>query len=196
MSTVEFVCLFALFYVFAWLLLLLLLLLAAQVLARSSLGIEFAFCFLAKCATWQATLCKKCWALHFASFFSVFSYVSRISHRLLRCFCRLSTFCTCQLRLPFVFQLCAGVGGDGGVMTMVLDCFVATLPAILLSSIDCSCLLHSTGVRIFSKNSLTLSLCIPSDPKHLKFKVICWRTQKTQAYIHIRHTSTNFAVMQ
>ena len=48
MFTVEFVCLFALFYVFAWLLLLLLLLLAAQVLARSSLGIEFAFCFLAK----------------------------------------------------------------------------------------------------------------------------------------------------
>ena len=46
MFTVEFVCLFALFYVFAWLLLLLLL--AAQVLARSSLGIEFAFCFLAK----------------------------------------------------------------------------------------------------------------------------------------------------
>ena len=39
----------------------------------------------------------------------------RISHRFLRCFCRLSTFCTCQLRLAFVFQLCAGVrGGDGG----------------------------------------------------------------------------------
>ena len=39
---------------------------------------------------------------HFASFF-------------FRCFCRLSTFCTCQLRLAFVFQLCAGVGGaDAG----------------------------------------------------------------------------------
>ena len=39
----------------------------------------------------------------------------RISHRFLRCFCRLSTFCTCQLRLAFVFQLCAGVrGGMGG----------------------------------------------------------------------------------
>ena len=38
----------------------------------------------------------------------------RISHRLLRCFCRLSTFCTCQLRLAFVFQLCAGWGGMGG----------------------------------------------------------------------------------
>ena len=45
----------------------------------------------------------------------VASYVCRISHRFLRCFCRLSTFCTCQLRLAFVFQLCAGVGGgDGG----------------------------------------------------------------------------------
>ena len=43
----------------------------------------------------------------------------RISHRFLRCFCRLSTFCTCQLRLAFVFQLCAGVRGGmgGGVMT-------------------------------------------------------------------------------
>ena len=37
----------------------------------------------------------------------------RISHRFLRCFCRLSTFCTCQLRLAFVFQLCAGVRGRG-----------------------------------------------------------------------------------
>ena len=44
----------------------------------------------------------------------VASYVCRISHRFLRCFCRLSTFCTCQLRLAFVFQLCAGVGGMGG----------------------------------------------------------------------------------
>ena len=31
----------------------------------------------------------------------------------LRCFCRLSTFYTCPLRLAFVFQLCAGVGGGG-----------------------------------------------------------------------------------
>ena len=45
----------------------------------------------------------------------VASYVCRISHRFLRCFCRLSTFCTCQLRLAFVFQLCAGVGGMGGM---------------------------------------------------------------------------------
>ena len=39
----------------------------------------------------------------------VASYVCRISHRFW-----LSTFCTCQLRLAFVFQLRAGVGGDGG----------------------------------------------------------------------------------
>ena len=45
----------------------------------------------------------------------VFCFLLLFSHRFLRCFCRLSTFCTCQLRLAFVFQLCAGVvGGDGG----------------------------------------------------------------------------------
>ena len=43
----------------------------------------------------------------------------RISHPFFRCCCRLSTFCTCPLRLAFVFQLCAGVGGGWGegVMT-------------------------------------------------------------------------------
>ena len=48
------------------------------------------------------------------------SYVCRISHLYLQCFGHLSTFCTCQLRLALVFELCAGVcGGDGrgGVMT-------------------------------------------------------------------------------
>ena len=40
--------------------------------------------------------------------------VCRISHRFLQCFCHLSTFCTCQLRLAFVFELCAvSSGGDG-----------------------------------------------------------------------------------
>ena len=43
------------------------------------------------------------------------SYVCRLSHRYLQCFGHLSTFCTCQLRLALVFELCAGVwGGDGG----------------------------------------------------------------------------------
>ena len=46
-------------------------------------------------------------------FFGVF-LLCRISHRFLQCFGHLSTFCTCRLRIAFVFQLCAGVwGGDG-----------------------------------------------------------------------------------
>ena len=52
--------------------------------------------------------------------FSVFSYVCRISHRFFTVFCRLS-ICTCQLRLPFVFQLRAGVrGGWGGLVDLVV----------------------------------------------------------------------------
>ena len=77
--------------------------------------------FLAKTATTGGLHCPKlCSAVRFASFFSVFSCVCRISHRFLQCFCHLSTFCTCQLRLAFVFELCAGVwgrGDGGGVMT-------------------------------------------------------------------------------
>ena len=58
---------------------------------------------------------KTCSAVRFASFFSVLSCLCRLSHRYLQCFGHLSTFCTCQLRLALVFQLCAGVwGGDGG----------------------------------------------------------------------------------
>ena len=60
---------------------------------------------------------KTCSAVRFASFFSVFSCLCRLSHRYLQCFGHLSTFCTCQLRLALVFELCAGVwggGGDGG----------------------------------------------------------------------------------
>ena len=53
-------------------------------------------------------------SLRFASFFSVLSSVTGLSHRFLRCFRRLSTVCTCQLGLAFVFQLCAGGGGGGG----------------------------------------------------------------------------------
>ena len=60
---------------------------------------------------------KTCSAVRFASFFSVFSCLCRLSHRYLQCFGHLSTFCTCQLRLALVFELCAGVWGgrgDGG----------------------------------------------------------------------------------
>ena len=44
----------------------------------------------------------------------VASYVCRISWWFQQCFVRLAIFCTCQLRLILVFQLCAGVGGVGG----------------------------------------------------------------------------------
>ena len=47
-------------------------------------------------------------------FFRCFPMCVGFLHRFLRCFCRRSTFCTCQLRLAFVFQLCAGVGGGMG----------------------------------------------------------------------------------
>ena len=64
-------------------------------------------CFLAKNATAGGLHCTEtCSALHFASIFSVFSCVCRISHRCLRCFCRLSICLS---------ALCGG--GGGGVMT-------------------------------------------------------------------------------
>ena len=52
-------------------------------------------------------------------FFGVFRCVSHFTPVFAVFFCYLSTFCTCQLRLAFVFELCAGVwGGWGrGVMT-------------------------------------------------------------------------------
>ena len=71
-------------------------------------------CFLAKkCASRRAALYKNMLSSPFRIvFFGVFLCVCRISHQCLRCFCRLSTSCTCQLRFAFVFfQLCAGVGG-------------------------------------------------------------------------------------
>ena len=63
----------------------------------------------------------------------VASYVRRISHRFLRYFCRLSTLCTCQLRLASVFQLCAGVGGGwGGVMTSMRMRIVSSVSFVAL----------------------------------------------------------------
>ena len=59
----------------------------------------------------RGTLYKNSGSLRFASLFLVFSSVTGLSHRFLRCFRRLSTFCTCQLGLAFVFQLSAGGGG-------------------------------------------------------------------------------------
>ena len=43
-------------------------------------------------------------------FFGVFPCVSHFAS-VFTVFCRLSTFCTCRLRLAVVFQLCAGMGG-------------------------------------------------------------------------------------
>ena len=71
----------------------------------------------------------------------------RISHRFLRCFCRLSTFCTCQLRLAFVFQLCAGVvGGMGGggdnvhANAACVFCFLLLFPMCRISHRFLRCL--------------------------------------------------------
>ena len=93
--------------------------------AHPELNFRFVFAsvsavFSSKNATAGGLHCTKtCSALHFAVF-SGFSCVCvcGISQR-----CRLSTFCTCWLRLAFVFQLCAfqlcarvdgGMRGGGG----------------------------------------------------------------------------------
>ena len=96
-----------------------------RVLALCSPEPELGFCFRVgicggfeqKNATTGGLHCpKNMLSSPFRIVFSVFSCVCRISHRFLQCFGHLSTFCTCRLRLAFVFQLCAGVF-RGGVMT-------------------------------------------------------------------------------
>ena len=73
------------------------------------------------------------------------SYVCRISHRYLQCFGHLSTFCTCQLRLALVFELCAGLwGGDGrgeggGVMTSMRLRLVFSFGDLLLLGCGAVC---------------------------------------------------------
>ena len=89
----------------------------------------------------------------------VASYVCRISHRFLRCFCRLSTFCTCQLRLAFVFRLCAGVGGDGGVMT--------SMRMRLVSSVSSVALLLERR-RLLCEVLVAASCCFTSNVNHAK----------------------------
>ena len=49
-------------------------------------------------------------------FCSVFSCLCRLSHRYLRCFGHLSTFCACQLGLAFVFQVSAVHATATGVL--------------------------------------------------------------------------------
>ena len=86
---------------------------------KLNLGFVFASVFAVfsskKCHNRRAALSKNMLSSPFRIVFLVFSCVCRISHRFLQCFGHLLTFCTCRLRLAFVFQLCAGVrGGMGG----------------------------------------------------------------------------------
>ena len=69
----------------------------------------------------------------------------------LRCFCRLSTFCTCQLRLAFVFQLCAGVGGKGGGDDCVhanATYYPTTTPYANPGALICSCVPGATKMQL------------------------------------------------
>ena len=96
---------------------------------KVNLGFVFASVFAVfsskKCHNRRAALSKNMlsspFRIVFFRCFPVCVCVCRISHRFLQCCGHLSTFCTCRLRLPFVFQLCAGVFlggmGGGGVMT-------------------------------------------------------------------------------
>ena len=103
------------------------------------------------------------------SLFSVFSCVFRISHRFVRCFCRHWTFCTCQLRLAFVFQLRAGVGG--GVMTsmrmrLVFSVFFRCFPVRVAFPVCVAFRIGFYGVfahaRLFVHASLNLHLSFSS----------------------------------
>ena len=94
-------------------------------------------CFLKKtCCVSRLHCTQKMLAVHFASFFAVFSYAFGISHRFSLFFLKfprttvlISTFC---IGLPFVFDLHAGVGrwGDGGGV----DDVHANAPSVLCFS--------------------------------------------------------------
>ena len=99
-----------------------------RVLALSSPDIEFeisvfvGICgvFGKKCRKRRPALSKNLLGGGFRIvFFGVFLSVSPFRIGICSVLAHLSTFCTCQLRLAFVFQVSAGVwGGDGGgVMT-------------------------------------------------------------------------------
>ena len=107
----------------------------------------------------------------------------RISHRFLRCFCRLSTFCTCQLRLALVFQLCAGVKGGmggGGVMT--------SMRMRLLSSVSFVALLLKR-CRLLCEALVAASYCFSFETSTMQkprvFAAFQTKTSKTTQKINL-----------
>ena len=107
----------------------------------------------------------------------------RISHRFLRCFCRLSTFCTCQLRLAFVFQLCAGVrGGDGGWGVMT------SMRMRLLSSVSFVALLLKC-CRLLCEALVAASYCFTFETSTMQkprvFAAFQTKTSKTTQKINL-----------
>ena len=110
----------------------------------------------------------------------------RISHRFLRCFCRLSTFCTCQLRLAFVFQLCAGVRGGmggGGVMTSM------RMRLRLLSSVSFVPLLLKR-CRLLCEAFVAVSYCFSFETSTMQkprvFAAFQTKTSKTTQQINLK----------
>ena len=103
------------------------------------------------------TVQKKSCALPFASFFRCFLRVSHFASVFWR-FCRLSIFCTCQLGLPFVLQLRAGVGG-GGVDVHASADFVLCFEFFLLTLFWCGTLVGRGDVHANAASVLCFSCC-------------------------------------
>ena len=102
-----------------------------RVLAHSSPGSEFALffshrflrCVLKKLRHLAGCTVQEISELSCSHLFVGVFYVFRISHRFCSVCCRISTFGTCQLGLPFLLQLRAGVGGLMTSMRMrILSC--------------------------------------------------------------------------
>ena len=107
---------------------------------------------------WGGGLRTSMWMRLVSSVSFVASYVCvcRISHRFLPCFCRLSTFCTCQLRLAFVFQLCERVGmgwGVGGVTTSMRIRLVSSVSFVASYVCVCVCRISRRFLTCFCRLS-------------------------------------------
>ena len=114
----------------------------------------------------------------------------RISHRFLRCFCRLSTFCTCQLRLAFVFQLCAGVRGrgmGGGVMTSMRMRLLSSLSFVALLLKRC---------RLLCEALVAASYCFTIETSTMQkprgFAAFQTKTSKTTQKINFKKARTTW----